>query len=104
MPPARNQEVTVRRPLAKRSPHSSRGKRQAVRRSSQQAKAAKALVKNGGRCEKDRAGSWTEDSSARVIVSREPAFVHPPPSFLGLPLPKKRSETACGVAEKWRNS
>src|SRR5919202_5904965 len=62
MPPARNQEVTVRRPLAKRMPQISRGRRAAERLCSQWARPTKALARNGGRCENGMVGSWTRDS------------------------------------------
>src|SRR5262245_25064981 len=78
MPAARNQEVAVRRPWAKRMPLSSRGRRAAVRRSSQAANAAKTRDKEGGKCENGMAGSsgagW---GVATVIVRRGPALGHP---------------------------
>src|SRR5437764_3334486 len=78
MPAARNQEVTVRRPLANRMPANSRGRRAALRRSSQWARAAKALVKNGGRYDNSMAGSSaTRCGLATVIVRRGPALGHP---------------------------
>src|SRR3954454_23438653 len=61
MPAARNQEVTVRRPVAKRMPTSSRGRRAAERLCSHRARAAKALVRKGGRWENGMAGSLTRD-------------------------------------------
>src|SRR5215470_18823704 len=62
MPAARNQAVTVRRPLAKRMPVSSSGSRAAERRCSQWARARKALLSEAGREENDMAGSWTRDA------------------------------------------
>src|SRR5205823_9861281 len=78
MPAGRNQEVTVRRPEAKRMPASSRGKRAAVRRSSQAAKWAKARDNQAGKCENGMAGpsSW-RCGVATIIVRRGPAGVHP---------------------------
>src|SRR3954451_10362233 len=61
MPEARNQEGTVRRPVAKRMPTSSRGRRAAEGLCSHRARAAKALVRKGGRWENGMAGSWTRD-------------------------------------------
>src|SRR5262245_46423602 len=57
MPQALNQEVTVRRPQAKRMPQSNSGRREAERLSSQWARWAKMLVSQGGRCENGMAGS-----------------------------------------------
>src|SRR5947209_10261435 len=65
MPAARNQEVTVRRPLAKRMPASSRGRRAAERLCSQWARSRKALVRDGGRWENGMAGSLTRDSLSK---------------------------------------
>src|SRR5437763_12583605 len=62
MPAARNQEVTVRRPLAKRMPPSSRGRRAAERLCSQWARSRKALVRKAGRCENGMAGSLVRDA------------------------------------------
>src|SRR5215831_14897694 len=61
MPAARNQEVTVRRPLANRAPQSSSGRRAAELLCSQWASCEKALVRKGGRCENGMAGSLTRD-------------------------------------------
>src|SRR5207302_10749573 len=71
--------VTVRRPWARRMPHKSRGSRAALRRSSQQARATKALARKVGKYDNGMAGS----SCARwglttVIVRRGPALGHPP--------------------------
>src|SRR5438128_1831565 len=59
MPPARNQEVTVRRPEAKRMPYSSTGRRAAEAACSQWASWKKALVSRGGRYNNDMVGSLT---------------------------------------------
>src|SRR6266403_5920305 len=77
MPAARNQEVTVRRPLAKRRPSSGRGRRLAERWCSQEARAVEALVRKGGRCENGMVGSWTGRGmdDTYLILSREPTFV-----------------------------
>src|SRR5919197_2500819 len=61
MPAARNQEVTVRRPRAKRRPHSSRGKRAALRRSSQWASSRKTLASQAGKRDNGMVGSLTRD-------------------------------------------
>src|SRR5438045_3290397 len=92
MPAARNQEVTVRRPLAKRRPTSSPGRRAAERLCSQWASAAKALVRNGGKCENGMAGSLTRDSLRQshrgqgVGLCPPPRAIHcsVPPSALPL--------------------
>src|SRR6266404_1033623 len=65
MPAARNQEVTVRRPLAKRMPTRIRGRRAAERLCSQWARLEKTLVRNGGRCENAMTGSLTGDSLSK---------------------------------------
>src|SRR5260370_41687554 len=62
MPAARNQEVTVRRPRAKRMPTSSSGRRGAERLCSQPAKSEKTVVSDGGRYENDITCSWTRGS------------------------------------------
>jgi len=54
---ARNQEVTVRRPLAKRTPTNNRGRRRAERLCNQEASQEKVLVSNGGGCDNGMAGS-----------------------------------------------
>src|SRR5437667_10487634 len=75
MPAARNQAVAVRRPLASKTPARSKGRRAAVRRSSQWAKAAKVRDNEAGSCENDIAGSsWARDGVTAVIVRREPAL------------------------------
>src|SRR5262245_15529103 len=88
MPTARNQEVTVRRPLAKRAPSSSRGRRAAERFCSQWARAAKALVRQGGRCENDMAGSWTRDA-LNQSHGVQGASVWPPPADLHASTPSR---------------
>jgi hypothetical protein len=50
----------VRRPVAKRMPSSSRGRRRAERLCSQEARLVKVLVSNGGRCENGKVGSLTQ--------------------------------------------
>src|SRR3954449_4774825 len=79
MPAPRNQAVTVRRPRASSMPTSSRGRRAALRRSSQPARATKALVSKAGRYDNGMAGSsgarW---GLATVIVRRGPALGPPP--------------------------
>src|SRR5205807_9737245 len=88
MPEARNQEVTVRRPRAKRMPLSSRGRRAALRGSREWAGGAKALVRRAGRCDNGMAGSsGARCGVATVIVRRGPALGHlsrppGPPSLL----------------------
>src|SRR5439155_17294641 len=83
MPQALNQEVTVRRPLAKRMPSSRRGTRAAERLSSQWAKAEKALVSKGGRCDNGgMAGSLTrwkvwQPHRVRGAGLRPPLQPHP---------------------------
>src|SRR5215471_2664407 len=87
MPQARNQLVTVRRPLASRMPNSSSGRRTAERGSRHEASWAKAQDSRAGRWHNDMAGS----SGARcglvtVIVRGGPAPGHllpdqPPPNL-----------------------
>src|SRR5260370_15712890 len=88
MPAARNQEVTVRRPRAKRMPTSSSGRRGAERLCSQPDKSEKTVVSNGGRYENDIAGSWTRgslDKSHRV----QGAGVRPATCVVHYPVPLK---------------
>jgi hypothetical protein len=83
MPAARNQEVTVRRPEAKRMPSRSTGRRARLRGSSHWAKEAKTLDNQVGRCEDDMAGSLARGFGVvTVILRRGPAFVHLMPSCL----------------------
>src|SRR5262245_22151695 len=77
MPAARNQEVTVRRPVAKRMPTSSRGRRAAERLCSQWARAEKALVRKGGRCENGMAGSLTRDPQGKGHRAKRAGLVPP---------------------------
>src|SRR5262249_45052314 len=78
MPAARNQEVTARRPLAKRMPQSSRGRRAAGGPCSQGARSAKALVSEAGRWEDGTAGSWTRDPVVKGHRVGGPASAHLP--------------------------
>src|SRR6516225_7711436 len=100
MPAARNQDVTVRRPLAKRIPYSNKGRRTALRRSSQWAKSRKALATKAGRGNNGMAGSLTRVSLSRVIVFGEPAFDHSPESFRQLHQRRMASGTTCRVDKK----
>src|SRR3954447_10494833 len=78
MPQARNQAVTVRRPLAKRTPVSRTGSRAAEELCSHLAISAKALVRKGGRFENGKVGSLARDfvsKSHRV----QGAGLRPPP-------------------------
>src|SRR5262245_33948332 len=78
MPAARNQEVTVRRPLAKRAPTRSSGRRAAERRSSQWARPRKALATKAGRCDNDMGRPLgAMGRVGKPIVARGPAFVYP---------------------------
>src|SRR5262245_38746270 len=61
MPAARNHEVTVRRPLAKRMPVRMMGSLAAERFCSHLASSAKALVSKAGRCENGKVGSLARD-------------------------------------------
>src|SRR6516225_6180313 len=61
MPAQRNQEVTVRRPWAKRIPYNSRGRRAAERFCSQWASWQKVLVSRAGKCDNGMVGSLTRD-------------------------------------------
>src|SRR5580693_3902355 len=65
MPAARNQAVQVRRPLAKRIPSSSRGRRAALRRSSQWARRRKVVATKAGSRDNSMAGSLTRDSLSK---------------------------------------
>src|SRR5581483_359138 len=75
MPQARNQEVTVRRPLAKRAPSSSRSSRGAERRSRGEARASSQEASWVGSCENGMAGpSLARCGQATVIVRGGPAL------------------------------
>ena len=77
MPAARNQLVTVRRPLASSMPKSSSGSRAAERGSRQEASWAKAPDSRAGRWHNDMAGSsGTRWGLTTAIVCGGPALGH----------------------------
>jgi len=75
MAAVRNQEVAVRRPVARRMPNRRVGRRRAVRRSSQEAKRSKTADTQGVRGDNDIAGpSQVRWGVVTVNVRRGPAF------------------------------
>src|SRR5271170_537577 len=79
MPAARNQEVTVRQPRAKRMPVSSTGSRAAVRLSSQWPRDAKTLVTKGGKYDNVMAGSSCHEAPTQgFVMANEPAIFQLP--------------------------
>src|ERR1700690_1525250 len=72
---ARNHEVTVRQPRAKRIPPSNRGNRAAVRLSSQWAREEKTLVSMGGKYDNVIAGSsWYENPVSKGCHAKGAGF------------------------------